>query len=155
MPVAHKAVVKPKPTVHAVARKPAPAAKLVAAPVTPAPFAENPIVGLRGSSRVLLIFAPDSRLPAARQQLANLDQHTLELTQHDTVFVSEITNRHADDEIYPGENVGSGTYRDQLSAREKFGLKYNDFAVILLDKNGIEARRWSAPVSVTDITSAN
>jgi hypothetical protein len=159
-PVAHHTSAIPaRPAPHTVAHKspsrPKTAAPrlVAAAPVTPAPFSQNPILQLRGNARALIVFAPDSRLPAARQQLASLGQHTLELTQRDTVFVPVITVRHPDDDIFPGENITPGTYRDQLSARAKFGLKYNDFAVILLSKDGLEQHRWTTPASMTDITS--
>jgi hypothetical protein len=137
-------------------KKPTPAIKPVAAtPALPAaaPFSQNPILSLRGNARALIVFAPDTKTLALRQQMELLDKHTLELTQNDTVFVPIITIHHGPEDVFPGENLNSGTYRDQLSARQKFGLKYNDFAVIILDKNGNETFRSRTPVSVADLKS--
>lgn len=149
----HKAAPVHHVVAHKVAPKPAPAVVKTAAAAapTPAPFSQNPINTLRGNARALLVFAPDTQTLALRQQMEMLDKHTLELTENDTILVPVITTHHGADDVFPGENLNSGTYRDQLSARQHFGLKYNEFAVIILDKDGNESFRSKVPVSVGDL----
>jgi hypothetical protein len=136
---------------HAVAAKPAP--RTAAAPPIPAPFSQNPILQLRGNARALLIFAPDTNNSALRRQMDLLTGHDLELSTRDTVFVPIITQSHGSSDLSFGENIRSGTYSDQLSARKKFGIKYNDFAIILLDKDGTEQFRSTTPVPITSIST--
>ena len=131
-----------------VRTSPAPAAAVpTSIPVLkPAPFAQNPINQLRGNANVLLIFAPDSSSIALHRQLQLLDHHELTLTERDTVLIPEVAARDSD-YIFPGENLSAGSPADQLSARQKFGLRDDQFAIILLNKNGVEQFRSPIPVS--------
>jgi hypothetical protein len=146
-------VSRPAVARHAVdvAAKPAP--RIAAAPPIPAPFSQNPILQLHGNARALLIFAPDTSNSALRRQMDLLANHDLELSTRDTVFVPIITGHHVPNDIFFGENIRSGTYRDQLSARRKFGIKYNEFAIILLDKDGTEQFRSTTPVPIASIST--
>jgi hypothetical protein len=154
----------PEPTMSGVSTPPpaqtvpavAPAAPAIPAPkvalVSP-PYSMNPILQLQGNARALLIFAPDPSNPALRQQMQLLHGHDLQLSQLNTVFVPLVTLAHPNDVIY-GENLKPGNYRDQLSARRKFGIKYNQFALILLDKDGVEKFRSATPMTIADLTNA-
>jgi len=82
-----------------------------------------------------------------------LHGHDLQLSQLNTVFVPLVTLAHKNDVVY-GENLNPGNYRDQLSARRKFGIKYNQFAIIILDKDGVEKFRSGTPMSMADLTNA-
>lgn len=137
-----------------VAPTPAVSVATIARPlITPAPYAQNPINQLRGNARVLLVFAPDSATPALHQQMLLLDHHELEFTERNTVLISEVTQRHTGDDFFPGENFNAGTPGDQLSARLKFGLGANDFAVVLLDQDGHEQFRSRVPISAADLAA--
>jgi len=117
------------------------------------PYSMNPILQLQGNARALLVFAPDPANPALRQQMQLLHGHDLQLSQLNTVFVPLVTLAHKNDVVY-GENLNPGNYRDQLSARRKFGIKYNQFAIIILDKDGVEKFRSGTPMSMADLTNA-
>ena len=152
----HHAVARKTPPTKAPAPQPAPPAPHVAAapPPTPAPFSQNPILQLHGNAGALLLFAPDTRDPTLLRQMALLRGHDLELSKRNTVFVPVITQNHGPDEVHFGENISSGSYRDQLSARKHFGIQYNDFVLILLDKDGTERFRSTTPVPITGIKTA-
>ena len=122
------------------------------APLVSPPYSQNPILELQGNARALLIFAPDTSNPGLRQQMHLLSGHDLELSKLNTVFVPLVTLAHANEVIF-GENLHPGNYRDQLSARRKFGIKYNQFVVILLDKDGTERFRSTTPVTMADLTT--
>jgi hypothetical protein len=123
------------------------------APLVSPPYSQNPILQLQGNARALLVFAPDPANPALRHQMQLLHGHDLELSQLNTVFVPLVTLAHPNDVVY-GENLHPGNYRDQLSARRKFGVKYNQFVLILLDKDGVEKFRSSTPMTIADLTTA-
>jgi hypothetical protein len=137
---------------------PATANPTVAAPKTvpliSPPYSQNPILQLKGNARALLIFAPDTTNAALRQQMQLLHGHDLQLSKLNTVFVPLVTLAHGPSDVVFGENIHPGNYRDQLSARRKFGIKYNQFAVILLDKDGTETFRSTTPVTMSSITNA-
>ena len=162
----HHTVVRHTTTHHAVARKSPPTKSSVpptaspvphvaaAPPPTPAPFSQNPILQLHGNAGALLLFAPDTKDPTLRRQMDLLRGHDLDLSKRNTVFVPIITQSRGHEEVAFGENISSGSYRDQLSARKKFGIKYNDFVLILLDKDGTERFRSTTPVPITAIETA-
>lgn len=123
------------------------------APLVSPPYSQNPIQQLQGNARALLIFAPDTSNAALRQQMHMLSGHDLELSKLNTVFVPLVTLAHGPDDVIFGENIHPGNYRDQLSARRKFGIKYNQFAIILLSKDGTEKFRSTTPVDMTTLTT--
>lgn len=132
--------------------KPAPPALHIAeAPPAPAPFSQNPILQLQGNAGALILFAPDTHNSTLRQQMALLHGHDLELSKRNTVFVPVITHRTSAEEVAFGENIDPGTYPDQLSARQHFGIHADDFAVVLIDKDGTERFRSVTPVPITTI----
>lgn len=122
-------------------------------PLVSPPYSQNPILQLQGNARALLVFAPDTSNPALRKQMQLLKGHDLELSKLNTVFVPLVTLAHGPDDVVFGENIHPGNYRDQLSARRKFGIKYNQFAIILLDKDGTEKFRSTTPVTMADLTT--
>ena len=123
-------------------------------PLVAPPYSQNPIQQLQGNARALLIFAPDTSNAALRKQMQLLSGHDLELSKLNTVFVPLVTLAHGPSDVVFGENIHPGNYRDQLSARRKFGIKYNQFAIILLDKDGTEQFRSITPVPMSSITNA-
>jgi hypothetical protein len=146
------------PTNHAAATTPTvattaqPAASADAEP-QPAPFSQNPIQQLRGNARAILVFAPDTTNPALLAQFAALERDELGLSERDTILVPIITHHHSADESFPGENINPGTYNDQLAARVKFGIKSDEFAIVLLSKDGTELFRSSTPVTVSSLNA--
>jgi len=134
----------PKFSLVLVSQPPAPA-------IVPAPYSQNPIQQLRGTASAILIFAPDTTTPELLMQFALLERNELALTERDAILVPNIAQHHTSDEAFPGENISPGTDADQLSARLKFNVKPNDFAIIVLDKDGTVKFRSSTPVSVASI----
>jgi hypothetical protein len=139
-------------TATSVAKPPVTATK--PAPLATPPYSQNPILQLQGNARALLVFAPDTSNASLRQQMGLLKGHDLELSKLNTVFVPLVTLAHGPNAVVFGENIHPGNYRDQLSARRKFGIRYNQFAVILLDKDGTETFRSTTPVTMSSITAA-
>ncbi|MFC6645024.1 DUF4174 domain-containing protein [Granulicella cerasi] len=126
------------------------AASAADAPVAPAPYSANPIQQLRGNARVLLLFAPSLEAPDMQTEVAMLERHQLELTHRNTVLVP-ILGKDSNTYIFNGEFIRPGTPADLASARDKFGIKPNQFAIVLLDEDGIERTRWLVPVSASDL----
>jgi hypothetical protein len=152
----HASAKKPKAKPHAAAPKVIAAAPIVpAAPAPPAiiptPYAQNPIQQLRGNSRAILIFAPDTKNPALLMQFTLLERGQMALTQRDAILVPNITLHHPTDDAVPGENISPGSDGDQLSARLKFNVQPSDFTIIVLDKDGSVKFRSNTPVTVADI----
>lgn len=119
--------------------------------VEPAPYEANPIQQLRGNARVLLIFAPAADSPIMQQQMLMIERHQLELAHRNTVLVPILNPDDSRTFSFNGEHLDPGTAADLAAARKKFEIKPAEFAVILLDDQGIERTRWSQPVSATDL----
>jgi len=130
---------------------PTPPAAVAVAPPTPAPFSQNPIMQLHGNARAMLVFAPDTTNAAFKEQYALLGDHVGDLSDRDVVLMAIVTLHKGTDDVYAGENLPSGTYRDQLAARQKFGVKYNEFVVILVDENESEIFRSSTPMTMEQL----
>ncbi|MDE1162736.1 MAG: DUF4174 domain-containing protein [Acidobacteriaceae bacterium] len=119
--------------------------------VAPAPYSENPIQQLRGNARVLLIFAPSAETPVMQEEMLMVERHQLEFTQRNTVVVPILNPNDSRNFEFNGEHLDSGTAADLASARQKFGIKPDQFAIVLLDDQGIERTRWTQPVSASDL----
>jgi len=130
---------------------PVPAPVVAVAPPAAAPFSQNPMMQLHGNARALVVFAPDSANAALKQQYALLASHVGDLSDRDVVMMSIVTVHHGPDDVFAGENLPSGTFRDQLAARHKFGVKDNEFVVILVDEDENEVFRSSTPMTMEDL----
>jgi hypothetical protein len=131
----------------------APVATVAPPPPAAAPFSQNPIMQLHGNARAMLVFAPDTRSAQLKEQYALLASHVGDLSDRDVVMMTIVTVHDGADDVYAGENLPSGTYRDQLAARQKFGVKDNEFAVILVDENENPVFRSSVPMTIEDLAN--
>ncbi|MDJ0842803.1 DUF4174 domain-containing protein [Crocosphaera sp.] len=97
----------------------------------------NPLAPYRWQNRLLLVFVPDiedERLTSMKQ---TFNQVECEFQDRDLllgVFTRNATSRIGDDLI--------SSY-DQAELRAKYGVKYNEFAVILIGKDGQPKRQLS------------
>lgn len=90
--------------------------------------------GLRWSNRVFLLFAPDPHNPQLAQQKEMLDREKAGMEERD-LKVFEITGHAPSDE--------------QL--RDRFHVKADSFAVVLIGKDGSKKLKHSEPTEPKDI----
>lgn len=93
-----------------------------------------------GQHRVLLIFAPSERAPAFEMQRDLLRGDAEGMEARDLLLVTVL---HAG-----GSRAGDRSLSpdDGQALRERFGVGPDDFALILIGKDGTEKRRDDAPV---------
>ena len=102
-----------------------------------APPSRFRIDDVRGREPVVLIFAPSDRSPAFENQISLLQDDVSE----DLIFVVQVLVEGA---CYAGKGK-----LDEPSARElrqQYAIGDDDFAVVMLDKEGRERYRGDAPV---------
>lgn len=90
--------------------------------------------GLRWNNRVILLFAPDARNPQLAQQKEMLDQEEAGIKDRD-LKVFEVTSHSPSDE----------------HLRNRFHVKADSFAVILIGKDGSKKLKRSEPTEPDDI----
>lgn len=90
----------------------------------------NPLASYRWQNRLLLVFVPkveDQRLTAMQQTLKQLECEFKDRDLLLGVFTSNAPSRIGNDLI--------SSY-DEAQLRSKYGIKYNQFAVVLIGKDG-------------------
>lgn len=95
---------------------------------------------LQGTSRVLLIFAPSAQSPAYQSQMTLLKGQEEAFRRRDLVLVQV---------LYEGDSHFQDQRLDEASEAElraRFGVEGKDFLIVLLDKEGTEQRRDTAPL---------
>ena len=97
--------------------------------------------------RILLIFAPSEQSPLYQQQQQAWQSRTEDMQERDLklVEVLAIGASRVDGQLM------SAASADRL--RNQFGVAPEDFAVILVGKDGTEKQRFSQPVDLSDIFS--
>jgi hypothetical protein len=114
----------------------------------------HPLAQLQGTSRVLLVFAPDTNSANFKKQLQLIERHAYELTEHNTVVVPVSYTGAGLDDHTTGENLPLATSTDQADARSRFHVKPGDFLVILLNQDGTEQTRFVTPVDIHQLTAS-
>jgi hypothetical protein len=109
---------------------------------------------LQSNARMLIVFAPDANSANFKKQLEFIERHSFELSIRNTVFVPVSTASRFADEQFSFENLPVGTPSEQNEARARFHVRPGDFVVILLDENGTEQIRSSAPVDIHTLTAS-
>ena len=101
------------------------------------------LVALRDTTRPLLIFA-GANDPRAQQQLAELAGHADELRSRDVrvVMLNIIATPGYDRSALP---TAAFAPDEEAYARQRFHVKLNDFAVVLVGKDGDEKLRSTTP----------
>ena len=89
---------------------------------------------LRWNSRVLLLFAPDARNPQLAQQKEMLDQQAAGVQERD-LKVFEVTGDSPSDQ----------------QVRDRFHVKADSFAVVLIGKDGSKKLKHSEPTDPHDV----
>jgi len=111
------------------------------------------LVQLQGTSRVLLIFSPDSNNARFKRQLELIEHHNFELTERNTVVVPIAFVNHASDEHFVGENLVLGAPGEQAYARTRFHVQPGQFLVVLLKADGSEQLRSDNPIDIHELTA--
>lgn len=113
----------------------------------------HPLAELQGTSRVLIVFTPDSNGTSFKRQLALIEHHAYELTERNTVVMPvSLANSVATDH-FPGENLPLSTSTDQADARTRFHIQPGDFVVVLVNLDGTEQGRYAAPLDIHELTA--
>ncbi len=97
----------------------------------------------RWQHRIVLIFAPSELEPAYQQQMQQWKAHSEGIRERDLELVEVL-------EV--GESRVDGQPISRLSAvslRQQFGVTPEEFAVVLVGKDGTEKQREQAPVDPT------
>lgn len=114
-------------------------------------FAQNTTLqALRDQARPLLIFAPATADPAVQQQIADLASHAGGLRDHDMQIVLIPSSAGA---LHSEIPAASFAPEEEQHARRRFHVAANEFAVILVGKDGGEKLRSSTPLSWQRISS--
>jgi hypothetical protein len=113
----------------------------------------HPLVELQGTSRVLIVFAPDSSSAGFKRQLELIEHHGYELTERNTVVMPVSLANAATADPFAGENLPLSTSSDQADARIRFHIQPGEFVVVLLNLDGSEQGRYAAPLDIHELTA--
>jgi hypothetical protein len=114
---------------------------------------EHPLVQLQGTSRVLMIFSPDTNSSSYRRQLELIEHHNFELTERNTVVVPIAFVNHGSEDRFAGENLILGSAAEQAYARNRFHVQPGQFLVVLLNSDGTERLRSDSPIDIHELTA--
>ena len=111
----------------------------------------HPLTQLQGTSRVLMVFAPDTNSANFKRQLQLIERHSWELSTRNTVVVpvSPISLT----EYFAGESLPLANGTEQTYARTRYHVSLTDFAVILLNEDGAEQMRSAKPLDIHELTA--
>lgn len=108
---------------------------------------------LDGSSRVLMVFAPDATTANFRRQLLMIQHHSFELSSRNTIVVPVADNPLTISEYFDGENLPLYDRGEQNYARSRYHVSPSDFVVLLLNEDGAEEMRSLQPVDIGQLTA--
>jgi hypothetical protein len=111
----------------------------------------HPLAQLQGTSRVLIVFAPDSNSANFKRQLQLIERHGYELTQRNTVVMPVSLVSTANEDHFSGENLPLASSGEQADARNRFHVKPGEFLVVLLNQDGTEQIRSANPVDIHEL----
>ncbi|MDP9039962.1 MAG: DUF4174 domain-containing protein [Acidobacteriota bacterium] len=113
----------------------------------------HPLTQLQGSSRILMVFAPDANSANFKRQLALIEHHSFELSARNTVVVPVSENVGIAADIFGGEQLPLSSTTDQVYARARFHVEPSDFVVLLLNEDGAEQLRSQRPVDIHELVA--
>jgi hypothetical protein len=113
----------------------------------------HPLTQLQGTSRVLIVFAPDTNSAAFKRQLQLIERHGYELTQRNTVVMPVSLAGNSAEDHFIGENLPLTSTNEQADARTRFNVKPGEFLVVLLNQDGTEQIRSASPVDIHELTA--
>jgi Domain of unknown function (DUF4174) len=111
----------------------------------------HPLAQLQGTSRVLIVFAPDSNSANFKRQLQLIERHGYELTQRNTVVMPVSLAGAGSEDHFVGENLPLVTTGEQADARSRFHVQPGEFLVVLLNQDGTEQIRSANPVDIHEL----
>ncbi|MBI4780719.1 MAG: DUF4174 domain-containing protein [Oscillatoriophycideae cyanobacterium NC_groundwater_1537_Pr4_S-0.65um_50_18] len=97
--------------------------------------------------RILLVFAPSEQSPPYQQQQQAWQSRSEGMQERDLKLLEVLATGASRVDGQPISAASADRLRDQ------FGLAPEDFAVILVGKDGTEKQRFSQPVDLSDIFS--
>ena len=113
----------------------------------PAPMAAaDPLAGLAGKKRVVLMFAKSRSDASSDRQLSVLQDRRGELEQRQLVVITVLGDNAMAAIGYASLPAGAG--RD---LRRKYEPNATGLTVILIGKDGMEKGRWGSPVSPDEL----
>ncbi len=113
---------------------------------------DHPLTELQGTTRVLIVFTPDSNSPGFKRQIALIEHHVYELTERNTVVIPVALAGNPADH-YVGENLPLASATEQSYARARFHVQPGEFLVVLLNRDGTEQIRSVIPVNIHDLVA--
>ena len=108
----------------------------------------NPLAAYRWQNRPLIVFAPASDDARLAEQMRALNDARAGLKDRDQV-VLVVTSEGIEPALGPDPDGASAEAATAL--RERFGIGPNDFAVILVGKDGTEKLRETEPLSTESL----
>jgi hypothetical protein len=106
-----------------------------------------------GTSRILMVFSPDSNSANFKRQLAMIQHHSFELSSRNTVVVPVADNPLTLSEYFDGENLPLVDRGEQAYARSRYRVAVSEFVVLLLNEDGAEEMRSLQPVDIGQLTA--
>ncbi len=123
---------------------------ILAVTLTPMASPQQTLSTLVDRNRVLLLFAPASTDPRLGQQLDAFHHHEAELRTRDLILIPLTLEN--------SPPIASDTLRllqpprisdeEQITIRRRFHIAQNEFAVILIGKDGGEKLRSTTPITL-------
>ncbi|GAC1427778.1 MAG: hypothetical protein NVSMB62_25720 [Acidobacteriaceae bacterium] len=108
---------------------------------------------LQGTSRVLMVFAPDANSVSFKRQLALIERHSFELSSRNTVVIPVSENAGGPGDLFSGEQLPLSSTTEQVYARTRFHVEPSTFLVLLLNEDGAEQLRSQRPVDIHELVA--
>ena len=113
----------------------------------------QPLSQLQGSSRILMVFAPDTNSANFKRQLQMIEHHSFELSSRNTVVVPVSSGGDLAAQVFGGEMLPLSGNAELSYARTRFHIQSSEFAVLLLNEDGAETLRSKKPVDIYELTA--
>ncbi len=113
----------------------------------------HPITQLQGTSRILMVFAPNPDSANFKRQLELIEHHSFELSSRNTVLVPVSENLGLVGNLFGGEQLPLSSTTEQVYARTRFHVDASDFVVLLLNEDGAEQLRSQKPMDIHELVA--
>ncbi|CAN5510880.1 DUF4174 domain-containing protein [soil metagenome] len=113
-------------------------------------LAQAPVSTLKDNNRALLIFARESTDPSYARQQHLLENQASELADRDLIFIPVLYKRMPTDANQASPVFASDT--EQKHLRSRYNIQPQEFAVLLLGKDGGEKLRSRTPVTMEKLS---
>lgn len=113
----------------------------------------QPLAQLQGTSRILMVFAPDSNSANFKQQLALIEHHSFELSVRNTVVVPVAGHSDLAADLFGGELLPLSSTAELSYARTRYHVAPTEFTLLLLNEDGAEALRTRQPMDIHQLVA--